>query len=480
MTTTRPASVAAHELDPRRRWLVVGICCMSLFIVGLDTSGLNLALPSIQRDLDASYSQLQWVLDAYTLVLASLLMLSGSMADRFGRRKVFQLGLTLFGLGSVLCLLAPSIEFLVAARMLQAIGGSMLNPVAMSIITNTLHDPAERARAIGLWGATMGLSMALGPVIGGALVDAFDWRAIFWLNVPVVITALTLTARFVPESRADRPRRFDPVGQATMLVLLASLTFAIIEGRELGWTSPVVIGCFALAAAALALLVPYERRRREPLLDPRFFGSVPFSGAVVIAVLAFGAMGGFLFLNTLYLQDVRGLTPLHAGLMTLPMAGMTALASPISGRVVAAKGPRLPLVVAGLALSVSAAILMTLRSDTSYLVLAVAYVAFGLGFGLVNAPITNTAVSGMPRAQAGVASAVASTSRQVGTSLGVAIFGAVAVGHLDGPVAERLAASSHAAWAIMLGCGLTIVVLAVVTTSARARVSRDRVAAEIA
>ena len=480
MTTTRnrPA-VEAHELDPQRRWTVVAICCMSLFIVGIDTSGLNLALPSIQHDLSASYSQLQWVVDAYTLVLASLLMLSGSMGDRFGRRRVFRIGLTLFGIGSLLCSLAPSIGVLIGARMLQAVGGSMLNPVAMSIITNTMHDPRERARAIGMWGGTVGLSLALGPVVGGALVDSIGWQAIFWLNVPVVLAALLLTTRFVPESRAPRARRFDPVGQLSMIVLLASLTYAIIEGRGLGWTSAVVIGCLVLAALALGLLVTYERRRSEPLLDPRFFSSVPFSGAVATAVLGFAAMGGFLFLNTLYLQDVRGLSPLEAGLMTLPMAGMTALCSPLSGRIVGARGPRLPMLVAGTGIATSAALLMTLRADTSYAVLTVAYVAFGIGFGTLNAPITNTAVSGMPRAQAGVASAVASTSRQVGTSLGVAVFGAVTLGAGDAS-GHDLATSSHVAWAIMLGCGLGILTLALVTTSSWAVRSRDRVAASLA
>ena len=455
-----------HELDERHRRLVVGICCMSLFIIGIDATGLNLALPSIQRDLSAEYSQLQWVVDAYTLVLASLLMLAGSLADRFGRRRVFQLGLTLFGIGSLLCSIAPSTGVLIAARIVQAAGGSMLNPVAMSIITNTVHDPRERARAIGVWGGTVGLSMALGPVVGGALVDTIGWRSIFWLNLPVAAAAILLTARFVPESRAPRARRFDPVGQVTVIVLLASLTYGIIEGQGLGWTSPTVVGCFAVAALAVGVLATYERRRTEPLLDPRFFRSVPFSGAVVTAVLGFAALGGFLFVNTLYLQDVRGLSPLQAGLMTLPMAGMTAVCAPISGRIVGARGPRLPLIVAAVGISVCAAILTTLRTDTSYVVLAVAYLSFGIGFGMVNAPITNTAVSGMPREQAGVAAAVASTSRQVGSSLGVAVFGAVVLGQLHGPMSTGLADASRTGWAVMLGCGVVLLVLALTTTRA--------------
>ena len=337
------------ELSRRRRLLVLAVCCTSLFIVGIDATIVNIALPSIQRELHASVSGLQWTVDAYTIVVASFLMLSGSTADRIGRRRIFQAGLGLFTLGSLLCSLAPGLGWLVAFRMLQALGGSMLNPVAMSIVTNTFTDPAERARAIGLWGSVFGFSMALGPVVGGALVASVGWRGIFWVNIPVGIAAIILTALFVPESRAPRARRVDPVGQVLVITTLASLTYAIIEGPSSGWTSAPILGCFGLAVAALVGLVLYEPRRSEPLLDLRFFRSAPFSGATVLAVCAFAALGGFLFLNTLYLQDVRGYSALHAGLYTLPMAAMTVLLAPLSGRLVATRGPRPPLVAAGIA-----------------------------------------------------------------------------------------------------------------------------------
>ena len=241
--------------------LILGICCMSLFIVGLDVTVVNVALPSIQRDLHASVSGLQWVVASYSLVLASLLMLSGSTADRFGRRRTFQLGLALFTLGSLLCSLAPSLGALVVFRMVQAIGGSMLNPVAMSIITNTFTERAERARAIGIWGGVVGLSMALGPVVGGLLVSSVGWQSIFWVNIPVGITAIVLTALFVPESKAPRPRRFDPVGQLLVMVTLATLVYGIIEGPGRGWTSALIIGCFAVAVAAAISFALYETRR---------------------------------------------------------------------------------------------------------------------------------------------------------------------------------------------------------------------------
>jgi EmrB/QacA subfamily drug resistance transporter len=448
----------------------LAICCLSLFIVGLDATIVNVALPSIQKDLHASVSGLQWTIDGYTLVLASLLMLSGSTADRFGRRRIFQLGLGLFTSGSLLCSLAPGLEWLVVFRIVQAVGGSMLNPVALSIITNTITDRRERARALGIWGAVFGLSLALGPVLGGVLVSTIGWRAIFWINVPVGIAAIVLAQCFVPESRAPRARRFDPVGQALVIAMFATLTYALIEGPHRGWGSALIVSLFVVAAAAAATLVVVESRREQPLLDVRFFRSAPFSGATVIALAAFAAFGGFLFLNSLYLQDVRGFTALHAGLLTLPMAGMIALFAPVSGRLVASRGSRIPLVLAGLAIAVGALLLVRLGSHTSVGYLVLSYVILGIGLGFVNAPISNTAVSGMPIEQAGVAAGVASTSRQVGATLGVAITGSI-VANATG---ASFAVASHAAWAVLTGCGVAIFVLGFVSTGRWAAGTAER------
>jgi len=456
------------DLTYRRRLLVLGICCMSLLIVSLDNTILNVALPSMQRDFHASVSGLQWTIDAYLVVIASLLLLSGSTADRIGRKRVFQTGLVLFTFGSLLCSLAPGLGWLIAFRMVQAVGGSMLNPVAMSIITNTFSDPRERARAIGVWGGVVGISMAAGPIVGGALVQSVGWRSIFWINLPVGLAALLLTARFVPESRAPRARRVDPVGQLLVVALLGTRTYGIIEGSDTGWASAPIIGCFVVAALAVAGLVLYEPRRRDPLIDTRFFASAPFSGATVIAVSAFAALGGFLFLNTLYLQDQRGLSALDAGLYMVPMALMCLVFAPLSGRLVGNRGPRLPLVLAGAAMTASGVLFAALDAQSSNALLFTSYVLFGIGFGLVNAPITNTAVSGMPRSQAGVAAAVASTSRQVGQSLGVAVLGAA------------LAAGLHeGAWWIITGCGLAVLVLGVLTTGRWARGTAERTAAAL-
>ena len=452
------------ELSQRRRLLVLAICCMSLLLVGMDVTIVNVALPSIRRDLHVSLSGLQWTIDAYILVLASLLMLSGSMADRLGRRRTFQTGLVLFTIGSLLCSLAPGLGWLIAFRMVQAVGASMLNPVAMSIITNVFTEPRERARAIGVWGGVVGISLGLGPVIGGVLVETVGWRSIFWINIPIGLAAIALTARFVPESRAPRPRRVDAVGQLLVIVALVSLTYAIIDAPRAGWTSLTTLGLLALALAAIGTLLVYEPRRIDPLIELRFFSSAPFSGATVIAVSAFGAFSGFLFLNTLYLQEARGLSALEAGLCTLPLALMTLIFAPLSGRLVGSRGPRDPLLVAGVAMFAGALMLVDLDTDTSLVWVLASYLVFGLGFGLVNAPITNTALSGMPRSQAGVAAAIASTSRQVGAALGVAVVGSVLSSGLVGPLTTGFVAASHPAWWIVAGCGLAVLGVGALTT----------------
>lgn len=463
------------ELSHRRRMLVLSICCMSLLIVSLDNTALNVALPSMQRELHATTSGLQWTIDAYTLVLASLLMLAGSTADRIGRKRVFMAGLVIFTAGSLLCSLAPNLELLVVFRMVQAVGGSMLNPVAMSIITNTFTDPRERARAIGVWGAVVGISMAAGPLAGGLLVESVGWRSIFWVNLPVGLAALLLTLRFVPESRAPRPRRPDPVGQVLVIALFGSLTYAIIEAPDASLAE--VLPFAAVAVAALLALLIYEPRRAEPLIDLRFFRSAPFSGATGIAVSAFAALGGFLFLSTLYLQNVRGLDALHAGLWMLPMAVPTLLCAPLSGRLVGSRGPRLPLLIAGAAMTVSGLLFALFEAETSNVTLFLGYVLFGVGFGFVNAPITNTAVSGMPRAQAGVAAAVASTSRQLGQTLGVAVIGAVlAAGIGSSPYRDTFVSAARPGWWILAACGAAVLVLGLLTSGRWAHRTAERTA----
>jgi EmrB/QacA subfamily drug resistance transporter len=354
----------------------------------------------------------------------------------------------------------------------------MLNPVAMSIITNTFTDPRERAQAVGVWGAVFGASMALGPIVGGALVSTVGWQWIFLINVPLGLTAIVLLRRFVPESKAPTPRRFDPVGQGLVVVLLAAVTYGIIEGPDAGWAAPAIVAAFAAAVVALLGLVVYEPRRDEPLIDPRFFRSVPFSSSIALSVAAFASFGGFLFLNTLYLQDARGLSPVLAGLATVPIAVMTVIFSPVSGRMVGRDGPRKPLMIAGLALSLGCWMLVGLEPTTPFAWLIAAYVVFGIGFGFVNAPITNAAVSGMPRAQAGVASAVATTSRQFGQTIGVAIVGAIVASRANASGAD-LSAAGHPGWWTLAAFGAVVLALGVVATMGRASESARRTAARL-
>ncbi|GHG10406.1 MULTISPECIES: MFS transporter [Amycolatopsis] len=447
MTTNRPG-------------LVLAICCASIVVVVMDISIVTVALPAIRRDLGASVSGLQWTVDAYTLVLAAFLVLAGSAADRFGRKRVFRCGLALFGLGSLLCSLAPGIGWLIAARALQAVGGTMLNPVAMAIVATTFPAPAERARAIGVFGSMSGLALALGPILGGVLVDGFGWRAVFWVNVPVIVAALVATTLFVPESRAPRARRFDPVGQVLVLLVLGSVVAALIESHRLGWTSPWILGLLALAGLGVLGIVAYEPRRADPLLELRLFRSVSFSAAIVMALFALCGFGAFLFVTTQYLQDVRGMTPLTAGLCLLPVGVLVLLLSPRTGRFVGTRGPRGPLVVAGAALAAGGAASAFLGPATPLPVVLATFLLFGVFLGTVNPPITNTAVSGMPASMAGVAASLASAGRQTGTTLGVA-----------------LSSLGHGVWWLVAGLGAGVLVLALLSTGRRAAATADRAAA---
>jgi EmrB/QacA subfamily drug resistance transporter len=473
MTTV--SSPPRSDPNVRRRSVVLFTCCLSVFMAGLDTTIVNVALPSVQGALHASVSGLQWTIDAYTLVIACLLMLSGSLADRFGRRRVFQAGLALFSAGSLACSLAPSLGWLIAFRGLQAVGGSMLNPVAMSILAGTFTDRAGRAKAIGLWGSVAGLSLAGGPVLGGLLVSGLGWRSIFWINVPVGLAAIALTQRFVPESRPAHARRLDPPGQLAVVVLLGCLTAGIIEGPRIGWGSAPIAVLFAVAVLAAAALALIEPRRREPLVDMRYFRSAPFSGAALIGVAALATLGGFLFLNTLYLQDVRGYSALHAGLLTIPMAAMLGVLSVVSGRLVARRGPRFSLTASGGLIAASAVLLAFLTAHTPVWYLIVAYLLYGAGAGLVSAPITNTALSGMPRDQAGVAGAIASTCRQTGAAVGVAVTGAIIASSSAGFVH-----ASPAAWAVVAGCGVMVVLLGIASTGRWALGTAERNGARLA
>lgn len=481
MPLRSPSAPPPGAAGRRRRLLILSICSLSLFITYLDSTVLNVALPTIQRHLHTGVVGLQWITDGYLLVLTSLVVLSGSVADRVGRRRVFMTGLLLFGSGSLLCSLAPDVPLLVAFRMLQALGGSMLTPVSLSIVRQVFTDPAERARAFGVWSAIFGIGVASGPIIGGGLVTAVGWRSVFWVNLPVVAVTCLLAARYVPESRTPTPRRVDVLGQVLVVATLGTATFGVIEGSSLGWRSAPILAAFAGGAVGLCLLVAVESHRREPLLELRFFRSPPFTAANVIAVGSFFVMSGFLFLSTLYLQEVRHLSPLGAGVALLPATALIAATAPLGGRLLARWGPRLPLAGSAVCIAAGCAVLLGLGPVTPYPLVAAAYALLGAGLGVINPPITNTAVTGMPPTQAGVASAIASSSRQLGNVLGVAVMGAIVAhpdasrGRLSPVAAARFAASTHGAWAVAVVVAMACALVALGGTGRRGRAAAARV-----
>jgi EmrB/QacA subfamily drug resistance transporter len=462
-------------LDSRRKTIILISCCLSLLIVSMDSTIVNVAIPSIRRDLGASAAQMQWVVDVYTLVLASLLMLSGAAGDRFGRRRVFQIGLTIFACGSLLCSLAPTAEALIAARLVQGIGGSMLNPVALSIISQVFTDRVERARALGFWGAVVGISMALGPTVGGLLIHAVGWRSVFWINLPICLAAIVLTAIFVPESKSGTMRDVDPVGQGLAVLFLFGLVFTLIEGPGMGWTSPRTVTIAVLAAVALVAFLRYERRRHDPFIDLRFFRSIPFAGATVTAVMALTAWGAFLFMMSFYLQNERHYSAMHTGIIYLPIAIGALVFSPLSGRIVGRYGARPSLMAAGVLMASAALMLTTLTATTPMWRVVIIFAVYGIGFAMMNAPVTNAAVSGMPVDRAGAAAAVTSTSRQVGVSIGVALCGSIAGSALAGGGVD-FATQARPLWWMCVGVGVAVAVLGFVSTSPRALRSAQRLA----
>ena len=371
--------------------------------------------------------------------------------------------------------MAPSLSWLIAFRVLQAVGGSMLNPVAVSIISGVYSRPRARAQAISVWVGMYGLGMAAGPALGGILIAAVGWRGIFWVNIPIGLCAIALTSRIIPESRAARPRRQDPFGQFLVIVMLASLFWAIIEGAYTDWHAIAIRGLFIWAVALLPVLIAWELRRPEPLIELRSFRSASLSAAVVIAICAFADLGGFLFLTSIYLQNLRGLSVLDAGLHMLPTAVAMALCPSAAAWLTARTGSaRLPLLLGGLVLMLSMSELSQLSPTTSTVRLLVTFGLFGVGMGLVNSQISVAAVAGMPASQAGLASGIASTSRQVGQAFGVAISGSMLTAQAHGRMRPGFVLTSPLAWHLLFWCASAVFICGLLTTRARARHAMTR------
>jgi DHA2 family methylenomycin A resistance protein-like MFS transporter len=423
----------------RVKLLTLGACCFGLFMVMLDNTIVNVALPSIQRELGASVTGLQLVVDAYILVFASLLLTAGALGDRFGRKRVFLVGLVVFTVASALCGLSSNEQTLIAARALQAIGGSALLPSTLALITSTFPDRREQAQAIGLWSGVSAMALVAGPLLGGLLTDSFGWRSVFYVNLPVGVLAFVVAGRVIAESRNPRGRSLDISGQLLAILTLGSLTFALIEGNTHGWTSPPILALLAVGAVGLPAFLLVESRRAEPMLELRFFRDPSFASANGIAVLVGFALLGFVFFNTLYFQTVQGYSPLAAGLRFAPSTLMIVVTAPIAGRMASRYGYWVP-VTAGTVFG-GAALLLYSRSQvgTPYLELLGPLLLLGLGLGLTISPMTAAAVAGMPPGQAGVASATINTNRQVGGALGVAVLGAIVTARFNALLPSALA-----------------------------------------
>jgi EmrB/QacA subfamily drug resistance transporter len=420
----------ASPLNPGRRSLALFALTLGVFLVTLNVTVVVVALPSLQADLHIRTDEAAWVIDAYNLVGASLLLSAGFLADRFGRRRLLCTGYALFATGAVACALAPSGGSLIAFRVVMAIGGTALTPTSLSIVANLYPEPRERARAIGLWGISSGVGTGLGPVVGGALTEWLGWRSVFAFNAIAGIVALAIVLRVVPRSRAAIARRIDVAGQVLVTGFLATLTYALIEAPRFGFGSPRIVVASALAVAMFVAFVVVELRVDEPLVELGFFRDRQFAGAVFLAAGTFFTYGGFIYFNALFLQDVRGYSALAAGLLSLPAAVPALIGGPLSGYLVGTRGPRGVLIAGMLVLAAGVGSLALLSETAAVGWLLAAYLVVGFGYAVLSAPVSTVAVSSMPRDQAGVAAGIASSARNVGIVLGIAVLGAIVHGRV--------------------------------------------------
>jgi len=411
--------------DENSKWWTLGAMCFALFMLMLDNTVVNVALPSIQRDLGASLSSLEWAVNAYTLSFGVLLVTGGRLGDIFGRRRAFLVGVTIFALSSATAGLAQDTTMLIVSRVVQGVGGALMMPATLSIVTNAF-EPHERGKAIGTWAGVSALALAIGPVVGGLLTEHVSWRAIFYLNIPVAAGAVAATIFAVRESRDETVgRQIDYLGVGALTVGLTALVLSLIESNTWGWGSPEILGLLALSAVSLTAFVFIERRVPAPIVELPLFGNRNFVGTNMVAMVVTFAMMGQFFFATLYIQDVLGYSPVETGIRFLPATLMIVLIAPIAGRLTDRVGARW-LIGGGLALvTTSLYWLTTITSATTYADIWPSFVLMGIGMALVMSPMSTAAMNAVAASKAGVASGILSMNRMVGGSLGVAVMGAV-------------------------------------------------------
>jgi EmrB/QacA subfamily drug resistance transporter len=407
----------------QRRWWALAVLCLSLVVLAMDNTILNVTLPTLARDLGATASQLQWMVDAYILVFAGLLLTMGALGDRFGRKLTLNAGLLVFAAGSLASAFAGSPEVLIASRAAMGIGAALIMPATLSIITN-IFPPTERGRAIGIWAGVAGLGIVLGPVIGGWLLEHFWWGSVFLVNLPVVALAIGAGWRLVPESHDPGATRLDPVGAALSIAALVALVYGIIQAPEDGWTDPLILAAFGVAAVLAVAFIWWERHTQHPMLPMKLFGNPRFSAASGAIAMVFFALFGSVFLLTQHLQFVLGYTPLQAGIRILPVATLI-VAAPLAARLTERIGTKLVVFVGLLIVAGALWLLSTVQLTDGYGLVAAAQALLGIGMGLTMAPATESIMGSLPLAKAGVGSAMNDTTRQVGGALGVAVLGSI-------------------------------------------------------
>src|SRR4051812_48629458 len=418
----------------RRRWLTLLVLCISLVVITVDNTILNVAIPTLAHSkeaggLGASASQLQWIVDAYTLVFAGLLLTAGSLGDRFGRYRFLAFGLAVFGVGSAMSAFATGPTMLIMTRGLMGVGGAFIMPSTLSIITNVFTEPVERGKAIGIWAGVSALGIGLGPITGGILLEHFWWGSVFIVNVPIVIAGLVLGYFFVPESNDPEHAALDPLGALLSIAALGSLLWAIIEAPGKGWTSTPIVAVFVIGFVLLAAFFAGELHTPHPMLDIRFFENPRFSAASGAITLVFLALFGTLFLLTQYLQSVLGYSTVKAGAVLIPQAATIMICAPLSNVWVQKLGNKI-VVATGLSIvATSLLAFLTFEPDSSELHVIAVTVLMGAGMANVLAPCTDSIMGSLPRARAGVGSAVNDTTRQMGGAIGVAVFGSIMASH---------------------------------------------------
>jgi EmrB/QacA subfamily drug resistance transporter len=427
-----------------RKWWTLIAVSVATFMLLLDITVVNVALPSIREDLGASFTDLQWVIDAYALTLAALVLTAGSLADRLGRRRVFAVGLVIFSVASLLCALAPDPTSLNLARALQGVGGAVMFAVSLALIAQEFTAGRERGMAMGLYGATIGMAVAIGPLVGGALTDSLGWESIFYLNVPIGIAALAVTYLKLRESRDPNATRVDWAGTATFSTALFLFVFALVRGNDEGWGSALIVSLFAGASALLAAFIVIQRRVAEPMLPLGLFRRPAFTGVQLAAFAISGSIFALFLYLTLYLQNYLGLSPFEAGLRYLPITVVSFFAAPVAGLLLSRVQARLMLSIGLAGVGAGLLLMSGIDSGSEWTTLLGGFLVAGAAVGLLNPVIADVAVSVVPREQSGMAAGINDTFRQVGVAVGIAVWGAIFVGRGADKVAE-LAAGTPAA-----------------------------------